>query len=224
MEDRKKLDALITFHGGVVQKEFSAKTTHLVCGVAAGNIYNKASALVKSGTLATLVIVTPDWVLDCARAKSLVDSKIYNPRYLKIKEVVLKSLPTANMGPGQAKAGGGGGSLQSIIGFDFEESIAKTEVPTSSQKQQQQQPSATMQGSTADAQKNQQQTVVQQSPQQTIGAPQAVGQAGPIQAGHQVALQQLQQQKMLQQQQQMQTQMVRVVFGLKFCYSMFLSY
>lgn len=41
VNDRKKLYALITFHGGRVERNFTPHTTHLVCGIAAGNIYTK---------------------------------------------------------------------------------------------------------------------------------------------------------------------------------------
>jgi hypothetical protein len=136
LDDRKKLYALINFHGGNVQKDFNPKTTHLICGVAAGTIFNKAITVTKSSQ-SSLTIITPDWALDCVRNKTLLEPKIYHPRYLKVKEVVLKpitQLPATNTVSVQGKAAGG--SLQSIIGFDFEESIAKSEVPTSSQKQQ----------------------------------------------------------------------------------------
>lgn len=77
--DRKKLYALITFHGGRVERNFTPKTTHLVCGIATGNIYVKAMAM-KSDTFS---IVTPDWFYECLTAQEIIDPVPYHPRYLK---------------------------------------------------------------------------------------------------------------------------------------------
>lgn len=77
--DRKKLYALITFHGGKVDRHFTSKTTHLVCGIATGDIYNKAMDI-KSGSFC---IVTPDWFYECMKADELIDPKPYHPRLLE---------------------------------------------------------------------------------------------------------------------------------------------
>lgn len=76
--DRKKLYALITFHGGRVEHNFTSKTTHLICGAAAGNVYNKAIEM----KLDKLSIVTPDWMLECVKKQELIDSKPFHPRLL----------------------------------------------------------------------------------------------------------------------------------------------
>lgn len=79
VNDRKKLYALITFHGGRVERNFTAKTTHLVCGIATGNIYMKAMEM-KSDKFS---IVTPDWFYECLNAQEIIDAKPYHPRLLK---------------------------------------------------------------------------------------------------------------------------------------------
>lgn len=79
VEDRKKLYALLTFHGGRVERNFTANTTHLVCGAATGVVYNRAMEL-KSDKFC---IVTPDWFYECLKAQTLIDAKPYHPRLLK---------------------------------------------------------------------------------------------------------------------------------------------
>lgn len=76
--DRKKLYALITFHGGRVERNFCTKTTHLVCGTATGNVY-KFAVDKKSDKFA---IVTPDWFFECLKAQELIDTVPYHPRLL----------------------------------------------------------------------------------------------------------------------------------------------
>lgn len=77
--DRKKLFALITFHGGRVERCFTPQTTHLVCGRANGDVYTKAMEL-KSDTFC---IVSPDWFYECLNEQELIDPKQYHPRRLK---------------------------------------------------------------------------------------------------------------------------------------------
>lgn len=77
--DRKRLYALITFHGGRVERNFTPKTTHLVCGIASGDAYTKAMEL-KSDKLC---IVYPDWFYKCLSEQELIDPKPYHPRRLK---------------------------------------------------------------------------------------------------------------------------------------------
>lgn len=76
--DRKKLYALITYHGGRVERNFTSKTTHLICGAATGNVYNKAIEM----KLDKLSILTPDWILECVKKQELIDSKPFHPRLL----------------------------------------------------------------------------------------------------------------------------------------------
>lgn len=77
--DRKKLYAIITFHGGRVERCFTPQTTHLVCGRANGDVYTKAMEL-KSDTFC---IVSPDWFYECLKEQKLIDPKPYHPRRLK---------------------------------------------------------------------------------------------------------------------------------------------
>lgn len=77
INDRKKLYAFITFHGGQVVRNISTKTTHLVCGAATGNIYNRAIELKLD-----VSIVTPDWFYECIKFKELIDTVPYHPRLL----------------------------------------------------------------------------------------------------------------------------------------------
>lgn len=76
--DRKRLFALITFNGGKVERDFSAKTTHLICGTANGNAYKKAIELNSD----KLAVVTPDWFYECLKAQELVETHPYHPRLL----------------------------------------------------------------------------------------------------------------------------------------------
>lgn len=78
-EDRKKLYALITFHGGRVERNFTSKTTHLICGCAIGDVYTNAMNM-KSDKFN---IVTPDWFYECLKSQELIDPKRYHPRLLK---------------------------------------------------------------------------------------------------------------------------------------------
>lgn len=79
INDRKKLYAMITFNGGCVERHFTAKTTHLICGKANGDVYTKAMEL-KSDKFC---IVSPDWIYECLSVQELIDPKPYHPRRLK---------------------------------------------------------------------------------------------------------------------------------------------
>lgn len=111
VKDRKTLFATITFHGGQVERNFTGKTTHLVCGAASGQAYAKAQTLGEKVT-----IVTPDWVSECIQSNLLVDAQGFHPKLL----ITMESQKAPEV-PQQ--------TLASIIGFDFEEGIAKTELP-----------------------------------------------------------------------------------------------
>lgn len=85
-QDQRKLFAMITFNGGKVQKNFDKNVTHLICGSGQDIIYNKAICLNKT----SLTIVTPDWITDSIKKKTLVDREIYHPRLL-IPATVMKT-------------------------------------------------------------------------------------------------------------------------------------
>lgn len=76
--DRKILYALITFNGGSVERNFTPKTTHLICGSPTGSLYFKAIEM-KSDSFK---LVTPDWLFECLKAQELIDPKPYHPRLL----------------------------------------------------------------------------------------------------------------------------------------------
>lgn len=78
--DRKNLYALITFHGGRVERNFTPKTTHLVCGNATGNVYKSAMDM-KSDKFS---IVTPDWFIECLKTSTqeLIDVERFHPRWI----------------------------------------------------------------------------------------------------------------------------------------------
>lgn len=136
VEDRKKLFALITFNGGVVERNFTAKTTHLICGFASGAAYEK-SLTVKNDNFS---VVSPDWVIDCLNNREQLDPQSYHPKLLIVTESnrlpkstpttqVLSSTPTTMLSDNVNIDNVDKQSLASILGLDFEESIAKTEVP-----------------------------------------------------------------------------------------------
>lgn len=75
--DRLKLYAMITLHGGTVQKELDNKVTHLLSG-GSQSVALKVAALTKN----KLTIVTPDWVLECLRHKKLADPDAFHPNLL----------------------------------------------------------------------------------------------------------------------------------------------
>lgn len=76
-QDRLKLYAMITLHGGAVQKELDNKVTHLLSG-GSQSVAIKVAALTKN----KLTIITPDWVVECLKQKKLVESDVYHPNLL----------------------------------------------------------------------------------------------------------------------------------------------
>lgn len=76
-QDRLKLYAMITLHGGIVQKELDNKVTHLL-SIGAQSVAMKVAALTKN----KLTITTPDWVVECLKQKKLVDSDAFHPNLL----------------------------------------------------------------------------------------------------------------------------------------------
>lgn len=58
--DRYRLYALITYNGGVVERNFTSRTTHLICGSADGSAYAKAITIKNDN----FSVVTPDWIID----------------------------------------------------------------------------------------------------------------------------------------------------------------
>ncbi|XP_049879370.1 PAX-interacting protein 1 isoform X2 [Pectinophora gossypiella] len=104
--DAKTLFALITYHGGKVKLNLDSQCTHLICGSASGKKYSAALSLPSS----RIKIVTPDWVLESLRARIQAVTDIFHPKLLIVPLKMDR--------------------ISTITGFDFEESIAKNEVPT----------------------------------------------------------------------------------------------
>lgn len=67
-QDRLKLFAMITLHGGAVQKELDNKVTHLLSG-GSQSVAIKVATLTKNKP----IIITPDFVVECLKYKKLVD-------------------------------------------------------------------------------------------------------------------------------------------------------
>lgn len=76
--DRFRLYALITYHGGQVDRQLTPATTHLICGAAVGHAYAKSFTIKKE----SFAIVTPDWVMDSLQAAALLDPVKYHPKLL----------------------------------------------------------------------------------------------------------------------------------------------
>ncbi|KAJ8712780.1 hypothetical protein PYW08_008084 [Mythimna loreyi] len=108
--DAKALFAVITYHGGKVKLNLDSQCTHLICGSAAGKKYSAALTLPSS----RIKIVTPDWVLESIRARIQAVTDIFHPKLLVVPQPPPKAMDR----------------ISAITGFDFEEGIAKNEVPT----------------------------------------------------------------------------------------------
>ncbi|XP_052739023.1 PAX-interacting protein 1 [Bicyclus anynana] len=106
--DAKALFALITYHGGRVKLTLDTSCTHLVCGSAAGRKYSAALSIPK------IKIVTPDWVIESILARIQAAADVFHPKLLVVPQPPPKPMDR----------------ISAITGFDFEEGIAKNEVPT----------------------------------------------------------------------------------------------
>ncbi|XP_047538445.1 PAX-interacting protein 1 isoform X1 [Vanessa atalanta] len=107
--DAKLLFAIITYHGGKVKLNLDSQCTHLICGFALGKKYSAALTLSSK-----VKIVTPDWVLESVRARIQAVTEVFHPKLLVVPQPPSKPMDR----------------ISAITGFDFEEGIAKNEVPT----------------------------------------------------------------------------------------------
>ncbi|VVC95304.1 PAX-interacting protein 1-like [Leptidea sinapis] len=107
--DAKALFALITYHGGKVNINLDSKCTHLICGLASGKKYSAALTLSHK-----IKIITPDWVHESLRARIQAVAEVFHPKLLVVPKPPPKAMDR----------------ISAITGFDFEEGIAKNEVPT----------------------------------------------------------------------------------------------
>lgn len=111
LDDRKTLYAIITYLGGHISRHFTNRTTHLICGYAAGGAYQKALSL-----KLTLKIVTPDYIQDCVKRNEILMHEIYHPRLLKAeKPKLVMKMQTQPSGPQK--------NLSNIIGFEENKQI-----------------------------------------------------------------------------------------------------
>ena len=73
----QSLWAMVTFYGGEFQLELDSKCTHLISIKPEGAKYMKALE-----TNDKIKIVTPDWIIDSVKSKTLCDEDLYHPRLL----------------------------------------------------------------------------------------------------------------------------------------------
>lgn len=84
--DNKTLYAMIRFHGGVIDRNYTERTSFLICPSATGAAYAKAVAVGSERTK----VVTPDWVLDCIQESRIVDAQNYHPALLIVSSMVIE--------------------------------------------------------------------------------------------------------------------------------------
>ena len=72
-KDMSNIWTIVSAYGGTLSRELRVKTTHLICGTKSGLKYEKAEKVIK---------VTPDFILECVRAKCLVPAETFHPRLL----------------------------------------------------------------------------------------------------------------------------------------------
>lgn len=75
--DVQSLWAMITYYGGAFRLQLESDCTHLISTKPDGAKYEKAVQ-----TNDRIKIVTPDWVIDSVKNKSLCDEDLYHPRLL----------------------------------------------------------------------------------------------------------------------------------------------
>ena len=78
--DQSAIWSMVTYHGGRYQVKLDGGCTHLVTARIAGPKYETIVALKSASSKCK--IVTPDWVVDCVKQKSLLDEERYHPRLL----------------------------------------------------------------------------------------------------------------------------------------------
>ncbi|KAF6031196.1 hypothetical protein EB796_010432 [Bugula neritina] len=92
--DLDSLWAMITFHGGSTQRSMTENVTHLLCTDTKGKKYGLSENKFK------VKVVTPDWVLECVRAKKLISEIEYHPKLLvnssnMLQRIVSPAIPLA---------------------------------------------------------------------------------------------------------------------------------
>lgn len=74
--DLNSLWAMVTFHGGATRRRLSSEVTHLICTTTIGKKFASASSY------PSLVVVTPDWVVECIQSKKLMEETEFHPKLL----------------------------------------------------------------------------------------------------------------------------------------------
>lgn len=140
--DMDALWGMITFNGGLTQKKIDSRVTHLINANVLGKRY------LASEGLKNVKIVTPDWVADCIKAKTILDEGQYQPGLLigcspysrslpvKIEPVTSRhSLPTADNTAEEIKPGAStmaSGSSSHMSAFAGSNSIMRPKFPVAS--------------------------------------------------------------------------------------------
>lgn len=92
VDDRNVLWCVINYHGGFVQFTLNNRCSHLVTTSTTSAKYAKASSL------SHLIVVTPDWVLESVRVKTLAQPELYHPKLIIVPQVEKHESTTAITG------------------------------------------------------------------------------------------------------------------------------
>lgn len=90
--DRNVLWSLITYYGGNVQLNLDSRVTHLV------TIDTTSSKYIRSYTLGLIQIVTPDWITECIKSKSLLQAELYHPKLIIVPKTIKHQSTTSITG------------------------------------------------------------------------------------------------------------------------------
>ncbi|VDN16778.1 unnamed protein product, partial [Dibothriocephalus latus] len=75
LKDCITLSAHITIRGGLVKTTLDSSVTHLICGRAAGSLYDFCENCMQPDKVK---IVSPDWVIECVKADKCINWDNYN--------------------------------------------------------------------------------------------------------------------------------------------------
>lgn len=90
--DRNILWSIITYHGGNVQLNLNRLCTHLVTTNTTSSKYNKAL------TVSGITIITPDWIIESARSRTLVQADLFHPKLIIQPKIIKHESTTAITG------------------------------------------------------------------------------------------------------------------------------
>ncbi|KAK4878474.1 hypothetical protein RN001_010980 [Aquatica leii] len=89
--DRNVLWSLITYNGGTVQLQLNRHCTHLITVDITSAKYAKA-------VMCNIVLVTPDWVVECVKQKALIGYEVFHPRLIVLPKLIKHESTTAITG------------------------------------------------------------------------------------------------------------------------------